>query len=492
MKQVRYLLAAIIALLFLLVLVLFGIAGDTLLSLWDRLQDAPWYVGTLFSVVLAIFAVSSGYVIWKLLRPAPTPSQKLKQVNENDLHLRLDSAESSGLDVDQARRELEELGRRRSAGHLYIALFGSISTGKSSLVKSLLPDAEVKTDVTGGSTRSVTEYLWTAPGGDQVTLIDMPGLHDPDADVDHFLIDEATRAHIVIYVCDGDLTRNQLDELQSLASHGKPIILALNKKDWYSDQELDKLVQRLQERTSEISDLHIVTISTRTQEEIRVRHADGRETTETRDIKADIASLARALQKRIDNDPEQLERLRDSAIFTLAAQRLDQAELDYRIQRGGEIVRNHTRSAVLGALAAISPGSDIIIQGAIGVSLVKSLCSLYDLPVSQLEIDRLLKLAQNRISRHITLILAVAGNALKAFPGVGTVAGGMLHAVTYGMIFDALGRSLNETLASRGELASLPVVNRFTESLGDQLEKRTGEMVRLVLDAKKEQAGKDG
>jgi hypothetical protein len=137
-------------------------------------------------------------------------------------------------------------------------------------------------------------------------------------------------------------------------------------------------------------------------------------------------------------------------------------------------------------MAAISPGTDILIQGALGVSLVKSLCSLYDIPVSQLEIDRLLKLGQSKLNRNIAVIMAVTGNAMKAFPGLGTLAGGTLHAVTYGMIFDALGRSLNETLASRGELAPLPVVNQFTENLGDQLEKRTGKIVRMVMEAKKQ------
>ena len=79
---------------------------------------------------------------------------------------------------------------------------------------------------------------------------------------------------------------------------------------------------------------------------------------------------------------------------------------------------------------------------------------------------------------------------MKAFPGLGTLAGGALHAVTYGMIFDALGRSLNETLASRGELATLPVINRFTENLGDQLEKSTGNIIRLVMESQR-QAGKN-
>lgn len=491
MKTLRYLLAAIVALLFLLVVVLIGMAGDTLLSLWDRLQQAHWSVITLFSVLLTAFTVGGAYVIWLLLRPARKAPKKTEVVDEDSLLTRLHEAEAAGLNIEKVKRELKELGRRRDSGELYIALFGTISTGKSSLVQALLPGARVDTAVTGGTTTSIERYVWISPGGDLITLIDMPGLHDPDTDRDAALTAEAARAHLVIYLCDGDLTRAQLEELRALKDLGKPVILALNKLDWYSDEERIQLLERLRARTAELGDIDIVAISTRTDAQVRVMHPDGSESIETRPVQPDIKALARALQHRIDNDPEQLEHLRDAAVFTLAAQALDEAELHHRMQRGEQLVRNHTRSAIVGALAAISPGSDIIIQGAVGISLVKSLCSLYDIPVSQLEIDRLLKLAQGRVARHITLILAVAGNALKAFPGVGTLAGGMLHAVTYGMIFDALGHSLNETLASRGELASLPVINRFTESLGDQLEKRTGDIVRLVLEAKKERPDRD-
>jgi len=487
MKTLRYLLAAIVLLLLLLLIVIVAVAGDTLLSLWARLEQAPLYVSLLFAAVLAVFAVSGILVLWKLLRPSPTAARSAEAPNEDTLLARLSAAEAAGLDIATVRAELRELKGRRESGHLYIALYGSISTGKSSLVRALLPGASPLTGVNGGTTRQLERHHWTTSGGDEVVLIDMPGLHDPDRPMEQVLRDEALRAHIVVYLCDGDLTRPQQAELEELARLDKPLILALNKRDWYSAEEREQVLARLRERTRQIGDIDIVAISTRDTAEVVVQRPDGSERLETRPVQPAITPLARALQHRIDHDPQRLESLRDAAVFSVAARALDEVELADRIKRGEQIVRTHTRGAVVGALAAISPGSDILIQGALGISLVKSICSLHDIPVSQLEIERLLKLAQTRINRHLTLILAVAGNALKAFPGIGTVAGGLLHAVTYGMIFDALGNSLNQVLAQRGELASLPVINRFTETLGDQLERRSGEMVRLVLDARRDQ-----
>ena len=487
MKLLRYLLAAGVVLLFLLLVVITGLAGDTLLSLWDRLQTAPWYIGSLFALILLLFAGTSILILWKLLRPARKAAPKNEIISEESLQQRIAEAGDAGIDIRQAQEELGKLAQRRAAGKLYIALAGNISTGKSSLVSSLLPGAEARSEVTGGTTRRITEYHWSTPSADEIILIDMPGLQDAgNVELAGLAREEALRAHLVIYLCDSDLTRQQLQELELLTQLKKPIILALNKSDWYSDDERKKILQRLREHTAGINDIAIVTISTRTEQEVLVRQPDGSESSELRPVKADIRPLARALQQRIDSDPESLEQLRDSAVFSLAARSLDEAELQQRLEKGQVIVRNHTRSAIVGAMAAISPGTDILIQGALGVSLVKSLCSLYDIPVSQLEIDRLLKLGQTKLNRHIALIMAVLGNAMKAFPGLGTLAGGTLHAVTYGMIFDALGRSLNETLASRGELAPLPVINRFTENLGDQLEKRTGKIVRMVMEAKEQ------
>ncbi|MEA1890347.1 MAG: GTPase [Pseudomonadota bacterium] len=488
MKIIRYILAAGVVLLFLLLVVITGMAGDTLLSLWDRLQIAPWYIGSLFALILLIFSSASAIILWKLLRPAKKPGVLKESIDEASLQQRIEDANEGGIEIAAARDELRKLNQRRETGKLFIALAGTISTGKSSLVNSLLPGAEARAEVTGGTTRELIEYHWLTPSGDEVIIIDMPGLQDAsNAGLSDSARQEAVRAHLVIYVCDGDLTRQQMHELKLLAEMNKPLILALNKSDWYNENERKQILARLHEHTTDIKDITIVAISTRKKKQVIVKQPDGSESTELRPAEPDVRKLARALQRRIDSNPDRLEQLRDSAVFTLAARTLDEAELQQRVEKGQTLVRNHTRSAVVGAMAAISPGTDILIQGALGISLVKSLCSLYEVPVSQLEIDRLLKLGQSRLNRHIALIMAVLGNAMKAFPGLGTLAGGALHAVTYGMIFDALGHSLNETLASRGELATLPVINRFTENLGDQLEKRSSDIIRLVLESRDKQ-----
>ena len=87
------------------------------------------------------------------------------------------------------------------------------------------------------------------------------------------------------------------------------------------------------------------------------------------------------------------------------------------------------------------------------------------------------------------LSLAVAGNGLKAFPGIGTVAGGLVHAVAYGLIFDALGRSLVQTLAKHGKLLPEEAAREFEEGISEHIEAGVRRVARMALEEEKPDAG---
>jgi hypothetical protein len=123
--------------------------------------------------------------------------------------------------------------------------------------------------------------------------------------------------------------------------------------------------------------------------------------------------------------------------------------------------------------------------------MVKDLCELYNSPVKQLDIDKFLDFSQDQMKKSIPLVLAVAGNGLKAFPGIGTVAGGLVHAVAYGMIFDALGKSVSKTLEQRGQLRAAPAALTFKEMLNENLESRAKLFAKLVFEQRSEDKPKN-
>jgi hypothetical protein len=108
-----------------------------------------------------------------------------------------------------------------------------------------------------------------------------------------------------------------------------------------------------------------------------------------------------------------------------------------------------------------------------------------------MDLDRLLDLVQRRVGGARTLVLTIAGNALKVFPGLGTLAGGLLHAVAYGLVFDSLGKAVARSLESRGELHPLQAADSFRETLFEDLETSARRFAKLAIQARRQPAGSD-
>jgi len=226
----------------------------------------------------------------------------------------------------------------------------------------------------------------------------------------------------------------------------------------------------------------VVAVSAGGEVDVIERQSDGSERAVRRTRAADIGVLVVAINKLLCRDGATLDAKRDRAVFELAAEKLAHAEAQYREQRSQQIVRNSTRKAVIGAMAAVSPGTDIIIQGYIGTTMTQELCRLYGTAPRDLDIEEFLSLIQSRAGKTLPLTLAVAGNGLKAFPGVGTVAGGLVHAVAYGLIFDALGRSLIVTLEKLGKLSPDAAAQEFEDTIGEHIEAGVRQVAKMALD----------
>ena len=485
-RKIRWLLAGIVLFITMMFLLFLFFATRNFLDLWDRLQLLPSWLFYTYLGLIGGLLVFSLYVIARLLRGNTPRAERdgSKPPSEAELAAEIEQIEASGMDTSPFRRELERLQARRQSGQIHIAFFGDVSTGKSSIIKALLPDAGVDINLRGGSTREIKEYVWQTASGDRLLLTDLPGRNEADGSLDEMARDEAVRAQIVVYVIDADLSRSQFADLQELHAFGKPLIIAFNKSDQYSENEQQQLTQRLQERLGGNAQTApaVVFIQSGGMEEVARVYPDGREELVQRPRKTNVNALANRLQHEIDSRLEWLEQLRDASVFTLVHQKLDETRQAYRQQQAEKIVRTATRNAMLGALAAISPGTDIVIQGVIGTRMVQELCKLYDVPVKQIDIDSFLDFSQGQLKKSIPLVLAVAGNGLKAFPGIGTVAGGLVHAVAYGLIFDALGHAVSRTLDKRGALKAAPAALTFREMLGGNLEERTKTFARLVVD----------
>lgn len=452
----------LLALALLLILLLF--ATESALNVWARLREAPAWVAAAWLTVVALLAGAGLLLAWRLVfgRARRRAPQGEAPPDEATLNERLARARAAGIAVEGAAAEMTERQRRLKEGAVYVSFFGQVSTGKSALIRALAPEARSPSDPRGGTTRDVSHHEWTTPAGDRIRLADVPGSDEAAGQMDEAARTEALRAHAVVYVCDGDLSASQWRALQELMAFEKPLVVALNKMDRYRPDELDLIRKRIEQRLGDAGD--VVTVQ-----------ADG-------SGPARIGDLADAIQACLDRNQAALERLRDSAVFRLADQQLSEAEAAHRAEEADRIVHRYSRRAMVGALAAVTPGSDLVIQGALGAAMLKELANLHEVPIRQLDLDRFLELAGGRVRRTTSIVLAVAGNGLKAFPGVGTVTGGLMHAVAYGMIFESLGQAAARTMATRGELRPLPAAQAFEDDLRESLSTRAKNAAAVALE----------
>ena len=215
---------------------------------------------------------------------------------------------------------------------------------------------------------------------DKVTLVDTPGIGEVDGEIHVSLAAEsALDADIVLVVVDGPLRESEHELIERLGQMEKRVLICLNKTDWYSQSDRDKLINQISGQTSGIvQPIDIVAIQA--QEGSRIRKkilADGTEKEETVIIEADIDPLADRLIATVKHDGKDLLManvlLRSRGLVEKARTRVKDS-LD---RQAWDIVDKYMWGA--GGVAAISPFPvvDLLAGSAISTKMILDLADVY-------------------------------------------------------------------------------------------------------------------
>lgn len=459
----RLLLAAIIVLLSLGALLTLTYATDAALSIIERLERLPDWLAALVGLLAVAVVGICVWLLWTLLRPGRSRKPRARGRDRASVQARVEQLDSEAPARAELSHELEQLDRRAASSALYVALFGRISAGKSALVAALTGQP-VASDVRGGTTRTVSLYAFKLPDGSEVQLADVPGTQEARAGALAVAArEEALRAHLVLFVVDADLSRDEAGELAWLRHFGKPIVPLLSKIDRYSEAERRALADKLGQRFGEPA----VMVAGGGNETVEVIAADGSRSQRERVRPPQLESLLQCLQSYARRPRASLEQARSGAVLQGLDLRLEVAEQAQRRAEADSVVNEYARRAMLGALAAVAPGTDLLIQGSLATLLVRRLTAIYGVRTGEVDFDDLVQAAGGKLRGGSALLLAIGGNALKAFPGLGTIGGGLVHALAYGMIFTSLGRALVDTLERHGRLDESAVLSGFDQALAD-------------------------
>jgi small GTP-binding protein len=398
------------------------------------------------------FVILCVWVVWtlvantrgksrRLASEARTPSQMSARERKAEIDAHL--AESRTLAEDAAlspaareeiRRSLSDVADKLEQQTLEIVAFGTVSSGKSSVLNALAGRDVFRTEVRGGTTTTRNEIPW--PGGDRVVLVDTPGLAEIKGQDREELAKQAARdADLVLFVVDGPLKDFEMRLLSVLGDMEKPILLCLNKEDWYRPGDRERLLDQLAEQAGRLVPReNIVALRARPGARVRTRVLpDGTQADETIEVDPEISALAERMQAIVQRDGRDLllaNLLLQSRGLVAEAKAHVQSELDAQARA---IVERAMWQA--GAAAAISPLPVVDIAASLGITshMVVRMARVYrqqiDLETASRLISELGKQLVSVAGANVAAPLAASGiaSALKSVPGVGTITGGVLQ-----------------------------------------------------------------
>lgn len=385
--------------------------------------------------------------------------QKHSQIAEN-------VAEIDDLQLTpEVRQELtpirESFLKKQEAQRLEIVAFGSISSGKSSILNLLAGREVFQTAVKGGTTVQRNEIPW--PGNDQVILVDTPGLGEIDgADHIRHSAQAAEHADIVLLVVDGPLRESEFRLVKTLCEMEKRMVICLNKADWYSPEEQVRLKDQLASQTRGLVEAQdIVAVQGNLGHRVRYRvAADGTEAEEVVPLPPSLMDLAKRLNAIVRKDGKDLLManllLQSRGLLENAKERV-RAELD---RKAWAIIDSWALGA--GSIALLPfPIVDITAGIAINTKMVVDLGRVYHQDIDLDSATLLIReLAKNLVAiLGTTAVVTGITSILKTVPGI-HLASGLVQGIVQALITRWIGAVFleyfkNEMKEPEGGLAGL-------------------------------------
>ncbi len=342
------------------------------------------------------------------------------------------------LDDDQippeVRREMaadfeaiERMLRRLENGELHVAVFGRVSTGKSALCNALLGREAFEVGVLHGTTTEAGHQRIDDASREGLVLIDTPGINELDGEERERLAYEvADIADLVVFVVDGDMTREELDALKQLAATRRPLLVALNKADRYGKAELDRLLAHLR-RSCEglVQPENIVAVAARPapMRSIEIT-ADGSEHEAETHPEPDVSALRQRLLAIAEREGKDLAAINAGLFASRLTDRVSQRIAETRRELASRLIRHYCLAKGIAVALNPIPVADLLAAAGLDAALVMQLSRVYGLPLTRSESGRLVITISTQLIALMGAIWSVhlVSSALKGVSlGVSTV-----------------------------------------------------------------------
>jgi hypothetical protein len=364
--------------------------------IWQLSYWLPgWLIGPLLLLIVGALLLAVGPIAWPWLRSLlrsgraegkaspPPPSRNRREAAQRNLSAIEQTLEQVRDAVE--RQALEQERRRMQAelerGDLVITVFGAGSTGKTSLIRSLLGELVGTVGAPMGSTSETARYRLRLSGLERAVILeDTPGILEAGSEGrqrERTARNQAARADLLLLVVDGDLRQAELEVFDTLASLGKRLLLVLNKCDLRGEQEEQRLLTLLRRRCAgRIAGEDVVAASASPQS---VPMPGGRPLQPQPEVEALVRRLAAVLHA----DGEEL--IADNLL--LQCRQLGEASrnlLDRQRRRDAEAIVDRYSWIGAGVVALTPlPGVDLLGAAAVNAQMVVELGRAYGVTLSR-------------------------------------------------------------------------------------------------------------
>lgn len=315
-------------------------------------------------------------------------------------------------------RMLDKLAR----GELHVALFGRVSAGKSALGNALLGHDAFEIGVLHGTTVHEAQAPLDTAGHAGLVLIDTPGINELDGESrEQLAFSVAEVCDLVVFVADADLTRDELDAIQTLSRTQRPLLLALNKADRYTDDERAALLAHVRQRVAgQIRDADVIATAA-LPTPTRTLHADasGREQVEETPRKPDVARLRERLLSIAEHEGKSLASINAGLFAGRLSDQVNARIAETRRELATRVIRHYCLAK--GVMVALNPipVADLLAAAGLDAAMVVQLSRVYGMPLTRRESGRLVTVIGAQLAALMGAVWGVnlVASALKGVSG---------------------------------------------------------------------------